>query len=216
MSTTAKRQGMAITSLVLGIVSVMCLGLFAGLPAIILGHTAHRRTRNAPNQYAGGGMATAGFLLGYASIVTTLIGVLLISRSMPPLAQAKSQAQRIGCFNNMKQIGLAFRVWATDHQDQFPFNVSTNQSGTVQLGEAGVENSVRIFQTLANELGSPRILICPGDPTKRPATSFAALQPENVSYEVETGPEVKETNPQEILARCPIHGTELLCDGSVH
>ena len=72
-----------------------------------------------------------------------------------------------------------------------------------------------IFQNLAKELGSPTILVCPGDPSKRPATTFSGLQPANVSYEIQTGPEVKESNPEEVLARCPIHGNEELYDGSV-
>ena len=28
----------------------------------------------------------------------------------------------------MKQIGLAFRIWAGDHNDEFPFNVKPNQT----------------------------------------------------------------------------------------
>jgi hypothetical protein len=206
---------MAITSLVLGILSVMCLGLFAGIPAIILGHTAHRRTRNAPDQYAGRGLAITGFVLGYASILLTALVVLLFAvRVAPQIAPARSQAQRIRCINNMKNIGLAFRIWAADHQDRFPFQASTNPGG--QPGETGVMNSAQIFQTLANELDTPTILVCPSDPVKRPARSFASLQLDNVTYEVETGPDVTGTNPGEVLARCPIHGTELLCDGSVH
>jgi hypothetical protein len=217
MSANIKRQGMALTSLVLGIMSVLCLGPFAGIPAIILGHTAHRRTRNAPDQYAGRGLAIAGFIMGYASILLTALVVLIFAaRVLPQMAPARSQAQRIKCFNNMKNIGLAFRIWATDHQDQFPFNVSTNQSEMLETSGGIAKDTVKIFQTLSNELGTPTILVCPADTSKRPARSFADLQGANISYEVETGPEVKETNPQEVLARCPIHGTELLCDGSVH
>jgi hypothetical protein len=193
----------------------MCLGLFAGIPAIILGHTAHRRTRNAPGQYAGRGLAITGFVLGYASILLTALAVLIFAaRVVPQIAPARSQAQRIRCINNMKNIGLAFRIWAADHQDRFPFQASANPSG--QPGETGVLNSAQIFQTLADELATPTILVCPSDPVKRPAKSFSSLQPANVTYEVETGPDVIGTNPGEVLARCPIHGTELLCDGSVH
>ncbi len=215
MDSNTKWQGMAVTSLVLGILSVICLGLFAGIPAIILGHTAHRRTQNAPDQYAGRGLAIPGFVLGYASILLTALAVLIFAaRVAPQMAPAQSQAQRIRCINNMKNIGLAFRVWAANHQDRFPFQASANQSG--QPVATGLMNSAQIFQTLAKELATPTILVCPSDTSKRPAKSFASLQLANVTYEVETGPEVNGTNPGEVLARCPIHGTELLCDGSVH
>jgi hypothetical protein len=217
MNANTKRQGMAITSLVLGIVSVMCLGLFAGIPAIILGHTAHRRARNSPDEYAGKGLAIAGFVMGYASILlTALVVLILVARVQPQMSLARSQAQRIKCINNMKNIGLAFRIWAADHNDQFPFNVATNQSGKVEFDGGTVGDSVKVFKTLANELANPIILVCPADTSKRPAMSFANLQRGNVTYEVETGPEVTSANPQEVLARCPIHGTEVLCDGSVH
>ncbi len=122
-------QGMATSSLVLGILSVMCFGLFAGIPAIILGHTAHRRARRMPAKYAGSGLAIAGFVMGYVSLITTFI---LAGMLLPALAKAKGRAQSIACMNNMKQLGLALRIYANDHGDQFPFNVSTNESSPVK------------------------------------------------------------------------------------
>ena len=202
MDANTKRQGMAITSLVLGILSVMCLGLFAGIPAIILGHTAHRRTRNAPDQYAGRGLAITGFVLGYASILLTALVVLIFAaRVAPQMAPARSQAQRIKCINNMKNIGLAFRIWAADHQDRFPFQASANQSG--QPGEAGRHEFGADLPDSGQGVSTPTILVCPSDPSKRPAKSFASLQLANVTYEVETGPEVKGTNPGEVLGPLP-------------
>jgi hypothetical protein len=205
-----KRQGMAITSLILGILSVACFGLFTGVPAIILGHIAHGRARKSPEQYAGGGLAIAGFVMGYASLMTMMI---LAGMLLPALAKAKDKAQSIKCINNMKNIGLAFRIFATDHEDRFPFSPATNQAG-VQL-EAVATDSVSIFQALSNELGTPALLVCPGDTSKHPATSMATLTPANISYELETGPQVTESNPEQVLARCPVHGHELFCDGSV-
>jgi hypothetical protein len=76
-------------------------------------------------------------------------------------------------------------------------------------------DTVQIFRAMSNELGSPVILVCPADSSRQPAASMATLTAANISYEVETGPEVTESNPQQVLARCPIHGHEVLCDGSV-
>jgi hypothetical protein len=205
MSANAKRQGIAVTSLVLGIMSVTCLGLLAGIPAVILGHTAYRRTRKEPEQYGGAGLAIAGFVMGYVSLCTTLV---LAGMLLPALAKAKSKAQSIKCVNNLKNVGLAFRIFATDHGDRFPFNI-TNQTQVTDM------DTVHIFQALSAELGTPALLVCPADPAKHPAASMATLTAANISYEVETGPEVKESNPQEVLVRCPVHGHELYCDGSV-
>jgi len=138
---------------------------------------------------------------------------------LPALAKAKSRAQSISCVNNLKQIGLAFRIWSVDHGDQFPFNTSTSKGGTLELCSRGAggfdQNSFQHFQVMSNELSTPKILICPADPSKQLATTFANLQAINVSYQVRTGTNITELSPQEVLAHCPIHGHDAMCDGSV-
>jgi hypothetical protein len=221
LSTTAgpgapKSQGLAITSFVLGILALLCFWILTGIPAIICGHIAYNRSRRAPAQYGGGGFAIAGLSLGYASILISL--VILPAMLLPALSRAKGRAQEINCSNNLKQVGLAFRTWALDHNDQFPFNVSTNSGGTAELNEPDEEgidkNAAVSFQVLSNELSTTRILVCPAD-NKTPAPNFADLQDENISYILRSGTNVTDINPEEVLARCPIHNNVLRCDGSV-
>ena len=213
----APQKGLAVTSLVLGILAFPTCFL-TGIPAIICGHIAQSRARREPAQYGGVGMATAGLVLGYLSVVIVPIAI-LSAMLLPALSQAKGRAQEISCRNNMKQIGLAFRTWAIDNEDQLPFNVSTNKGGTLELcavGSDGFDRSAAFhFRVMSNELSTPKILVCPADTTKQPALDFLNLQPANVSYQVRSGTNINETNPQEILAVCPIHGNELRCDGSV-
>jgi hypothetical protein len=215
--TPAKQQGLAITSFVLGLLSLVCFGLFTGIPAVICGHLARARARRLPGQYGGAGFALAGLIMGYVGLVATL--VILPAMLLPALARAKGKAQRIQCANNMKQIGLAFRVWAIDHDGNYPFNVSTNKGGTMELSASGIDgldsNSARIFQVMSNELSTPNILVCPADSKRQPALNFLSFQSANVSYRLYSGMNVNETNPQEVLAVCPIHNNVLLSDGSV-
>jgi len=210
-------QGMAITSFVLGILSVLCLGLLTGLPAIITGHIAHNRAKRNPAVFGGAGFAIAGFVMGYVSVLVTL--VILPAMLLPALSRAKGRAQEINCVNNLKQVGLAFKIWELDHQDEFPFNVSTNAGGTAELaspGEDGVDaNAVVHFQVLSNELATPKILVCPADTHKHAALTFDQLQPGNISYLLRSGTNISDAMPQEVLARCPVHGTVLHCDGGV-
>lgn len=63
-------QGLAITSMVLGIVSVVALGLLTGIPAIITGSIALKK------KLAGRGMAITGIVTG---AVGTLFSILLIA-----------------------------------------------------------------------------------------------------------------------------------------
>jgi hypothetical protein len=128
-------------------------------------------------------------------------------------------AQAKACVTNLKQVGLAFRVWAVDHDDQYPFNLSTNAGGSRELCRVGQdgfdENAACHLRLLAQELGSPQLLVCPGDSARKAAASFQSLQRTNVSYLFRSGNEVNDTNTQEVLGRCPIHGIVLRADGTV-
>lgn len=61
----------ATVSLVLGIVSIFCLGLIAGIPAIIVGRQAQTESP------VGHGKAQAGIVPGWISIVLSIIGVII-------------------------------------------------------------------------------------------------------------------------------------------
>jgi hypothetical protein len=215
--TGKQEQGLAIVSLVLGICSFICFGLFAGIPAIICGHIARGRAQREPARYGGAGLALAGLIMGYCSIIITFL--ILPALLLPALSRAKSRAQEINCMNNMKQLGLAFRTWGLEHNGEFPFNVSTAKGGTMELSQrdgSGLDqNSYLHFQVMSNELATPRILVCVADSSKVPAANFGNLTPANVSYQIYSGREINDKNPQQTIAICPIHGTVLRVDGSV-
>lgn len=59
-------EGMAIASLILGIFGLVCAGLLAAVPAVVLGHLARGRIRRT--WQGGAGMALAGLILGYVTI----------------------------------------------------------------------------------------------------------------------------------------------------
>jgi hypothetical protein len=125
------------------------------------------------------------------------------------------------CVSHLKQIGLTFRIWANDNNqdEQFPFNISTNSGGTKELCRQGNDgfdtNAPMHFQIMSNELKDPKILVCPSDSTRHPAADFQGLRAANVTYQVRSGANLNGANLDEMLARCPIHGHVLYCNGAV-
>ncbi len=143
----------------------------------------------------------------------------LAALMLPALASAKHRAQVIQSENNLKEIGLAFRIWEGDNGDQFPFNVSQTNGGVKEVCQTDSngfeENPVAVFMVMSNELATPRTLVCADDPDKQPAADFSSLTTNNISYELKSGPDVNDSNPEQILAIDPINGLVLRCDGSV-
>ncbi len=121
--------------------------------------------------------------------VIVMLGALTCVSARP----AKSKAQRIKCINNLKNMGLAFRIFATDHGDQFP-----HQSESMQVLSSNPPLFwPKLFNSLSNELSTTKILICPAD-IRREAVDFSSITVSNVSYFV--GLDANEKNPQLPLA----------------
>ncbi|EFQ84298.1 hypothetical protein HMPREF0063_11014 [Aeromicrobium marinum DSM 15272] len=72
-------NGKALWSMILGIVGLICCGLFAGIPALVLGSLARNEITASGGRQDGSGMATAGVVLGSISIVLSLVSIVLYS-----------------------------------------------------------------------------------------------------------------------------------------
>jgi hypothetical protein len=100
---------MAIASLVLGIVSLMGAAVFI-IPtvlAIVLGHVSLSRIRKDP-RLTGSGIATAGLVLGYVSIVFGIvIAGLLAAMAIPAFEKVREQSMQKTMINDARQIGAA-------------------------------------------------------------------------------------------------------------
>ena len=130
-------------------------------------------------------------------LVVIFIVALLVAILLPGLAAAKRKHSHMDCVNNLKEIGLAFRVWEGDNYDKFPTQFVVTNSATMKLIGSG--NAFVVWQTTSNELATPIILHCPDDTEHTTATNgfSTGFSDANISYFFNL--DADEAYPQMIL-----------------
>ena len=73
-----KASGMAVTALVLGILSFCCCGFIAGIPALILGYMENGKIGRHESSPKGKWMVLVGMILGAISILLSCVQILWI------------------------------------------------------------------------------------------------------------------------------------------
>lgn len=127
-------------------------------------------------------------------VVAALVFVAFIL--LPRLNRSTSKTARIGCVNNLKQVGLAFRLYADDNRERYPMNLAASTNDTPVVNEA--TPAYQYFQLLSNELGTPKILICPQDTKRKAANDFTNFGNQNISYFI--GLDGDENRPESIIS----------------
>jgi competence protein ComGC len=98
----------------------------------------------------------------------------------------------INCVSNLKQVDLSFRIWEGDNDNKYPMVVSVTNGGAMETMSKG--DVVDCFFVMSNELSTPKILICPADVNRVPATNFMTdFDSSHISYFV--GVDVTNEDP---------------------
>ena len=130
-------------------------------------------------------------------IVAVFVVLLLAAILLPVLAYLKPKSSRIGCMQNLQEVGLDYKIWSGDNNDKYPAQVSATNGGAMEWMATG--NVVALYQCMSNELSTPRILVCPNDAGHHPATNFlVGFTAKSISYFA--GLDANDHDPQNALA----------------
>lgn len=116
----------------------------------------------------------------------------LLAALILPALRMGGKNRWINCVNNLKQISLGSILFANDHDNQFPAQVSTNQGGTKELLRPN--GVVDQFVGLSNLIGTPKILACYADTNRQRAIRFEELTTSNISYFINADARITNTN----------------------
>jgi type II secretory pathway pseudopilin PulG len=125
------RNGLAVASLVLGIISIPTLGLLGvgAITAIVLGSIALNRIKKEPATHSGKGMAIAGIITGAVSLLLIAIFGITAAVIAPQLVQ----------IHHTNRESAAIQALRTIHNSQALFQATKRRFGTLkELSEAGL------------------------------------------------------------------------------
>ena len=129
-------------------------------------------------------------------LLVVVVLVVLFAMFLPESGSGR-KSKKINCTNNLKQIGLAYRIWADDNGGKYPMELSVTNGGMMEL--MSTADAWRTYQVMSNELSTPKILFCPADDERSIyATNFTSDLQGKISYFI--GLDAGTNRPQSFLS----------------
>ena len=112
------RSGLAVVSLICGICTLVLFPLFFlfMIPAIVCGHVAQARIKQAKGALMGGGMALAGLIMGYSGLVVAPMMVgLAVAVAVPAFQKVRVSSISKTMDNDARQIAGAAQQYFLEY-----------------------------------------------------------------------------------------------------
>ena len=115
-----QKKGLAIASLVLGIISFLTLGLLA-IPGIITAAVAMSRAKREPRIYGGHGMAVAGLVVSITSVASVFVIGVVAAITIPNLLASARAANEGSAISSLRTISSAEATYQSTYLDVGPW-----------------------------------------------------------------------------------------------
>ena len=155
-----KTSGMAIASLVCGILNVFPLSVIA----IVLGHISLSQIKKSAGRIQGKGLAIAGLVLGYLGIAVIPFILIIAAIAIPNLLRAKISANEASAVHSVRMVATAERAYAAQHPNE-GFTCNLADLNSVGLSDSDLLSGQKHGYVFA-------LQNCTVDSSGTPATKF--------------------------------------------
>ena len=206
-------QGLAIASLVLGILSFLTAGLTA-IPAVICGHVSRATIRKSAGAQTGDGLALVGLILGYVGVA--IMGVAVLAGLAVPviLNQQKKGALSEAC-SNVRSLGIVLSNFDQDY-GTYPSDASAaevlknNPDSDITFGKASSNDYFRQL-IAAGYIDTEKIFYAPIAGCRKPDNNMTdghCMEKGECGYSYIIGVQSNSNPPQPLMLTPLIPGTD--------
>jgi len=91
------------------------------------------------------------------ALIVMFVLLVLVAMILPAFSRVHRR-RGPGCINQLKQVGIAYKVWASDMDNRYPMQVPVANGGS--MGLLPGTNTFFNYLVMSNELTTPKILLC--------------------------------------------------------
>ena len=167
-----KTSGLAIASLVCGILGLICIPILPAFLGLIFGIIAIRKINGSGGAVGGKGLAVGGLITSVIGVI--ILPALLALMLLPTLAKAKNKANRLKCCHNLSTINKSYLSFSDEIEGETPhlFGAFTGPEGNNLAQALGYSSTNDPYDTtrwmsaheIRQSLYTPKSLASPLDP----------------------------------------------------